>query len=73
MIDDQQRLTPATQEDLAQSLAFALRFEGRKRVHNADQFMAEITARRLVEHLRLSGFVVMKKPRIDGSSPKRQP
>jgi hypothetical protein len=73
MTDDQQKLTPATQEDLAQSLAFALRFEGRKRVHNADQFMAEITARRLVEHLRLSGFVVMKKPRIDGSSPKRQP
>ncbi len=67
---DDPKLTPATQEDLAQSLAFALRFEGRKRVHNADLFMAEITARRLVEHLRLSGFVVMKKPCVEGSSPK---
>jgi len=35
--------------DLAAALGFALRFEGRKRVHNAD--MSEIVARRLVEHL----------------------
>jgi hypothetical protein len=68
MADDGEKLSPATPDDLAQALAFALRFSGRKRVHNADQFMAEITARRLVEHLRLSGFVVMKKPPIDGSA-----
>jgi hypothetical protein len=70
MTDDPEKLTPATQDDLAHSLAFALRFEGRKRVHNADELMAEITARRLAEHLRLSGFVVMKKPPIEGSAPK---
>ena len=35
---------------------------GRKRVHNADEIMAEIVAKRLVEHLERAGFVVMKKP-----------
>jgi hypothetical protein len=36
---------------LAGSLAFALRYQGRKRVHDADEIMAEIVAKRLVEHL----------------------
>jgi hypothetical protein len=45
-----------------QSLSFALRFNGRKRVHDADQTMARITAGRLVEHLGRSGYVVMHKP-----------
>ena len=40
------------------TIAFALRFHGRKRVHNADEFMAEIVARRLVEHLERAGFVI---------------
>ena len=69
MADDPDTLTPASPEDLARSLAFALRFSGRKRVHDADEYMADIVARRLVEHLRLSGFVVMKKPPIGGSAP----
>jgi hypothetical protein len=38
------RLTPATAEDVAGALAFALRFQGRKRVHNADELMSEILA-----------------------------
>ena len=46
----------------ARFIAFALRFQGRKRVHNADEIMAEIVARRLVEHLERAGFVVMKRP-----------
>jgi hypothetical protein len=56
------KLTPADPSDLAAALAFALRFQGRKRVHNADEIMAEIVAKRLVEHLERSGFVVMKRP-----------
>lgn len=40
------RLTPASPEDLAAALAFALRFAGHKRTHNADEIMAEI----VVEH-----------------------
>jgi hypothetical protein len=42
MPDTPERLTPASAEDLADALAFALRFEGRKRVHNAGEIMARI-------------------------------
>jgi hypothetical protein len=51
---------------LADTLAFALRFEGRNRVHNADEIVPGIVAKRLVEHLERSGFIVMKRPPIDG-------
>jgi hypothetical protein len=60
MPDD--KLVPADPGDLAAALAFALRYAGRKRVHNPDEIMAEIVAKRLVEHLQRSGFVVMKRP-----------
>ena len=49
---DADRLTPATPEDLADALAFALRYSGRKRTHDAGEMMAEIEAKRLVEHSR---------------------
>jgi hypothetical protein len=55
-------LTPADPRDLAEAIAFALRFHGRKRVHHADEYMAQIAAERIVEHLAQSRFVVMKKP-----------
>jgi hypothetical protein len=62
MPDD--KLVPADPGDLAAALAlaFALRYAGRKRTHNADEIMAEIVAKRLVEHLQRAGFVVMKRP-----------
>ena len=59
---DAHQLTPADPSDLADALAFALRFEGRKRTHIADEIMAGIVARRLVAHLARAGFVVMKRP-----------
>lgn len=59
---DPDRLRPATADEIAQTLSFALQYEGRKRVHHADDVMARITAERLVRHLERSGFVVMKKP-----------
>ena len=49
-------------DELIESLAFALRYEGRKRVHHADDMMARITAERLVRHLRGSGFTVVRDP-----------
>jgi hypothetical protein len=61
-------LTPADPSDLADALAYALRFQGRKRVHNADEIMAEIVAKRLVEHLERAGFVVMKRPADVGAA-----
>ena len=60
MPDD--KLTPADPVDLAWSIAFALRFEGKKRWHDADDMMAAIVADRIVRSLERSGFVVMKKP-----------
>ena len=34
-----------------------LRYQGRKRTHNADEIMAEIVAKRLVEHLERAGIL----------------
>ena len=62
MLDASEPLTPADPADLAAALAFALRYQGRKRVHNTDEIMAEIAAARLVDHLERAGFVVMKRP-----------
>ena len=59
---DEPHLRPATPDEIAETLSFALCYEGRKRVHHADDAMARITAERLVRHLERSGFVLMKKP-----------
>jgi hypothetical protein len=61
-MNEEDRLRPATAEEIADTIAFALRYEGRKRVAHADEMMARITADRLVRHLRGSGFVVMRAP-----------
>lgn len=57
-------LRPATPDEIATALSFALRYQGRKRVHDADDVMARVTAERLVRHLEASGFVLMKRPPI---------
>jgi hypothetical protein len=59
---DRDQLRVATPQEVVEGLSFALRFRGRKRVHQADTFMVQITAERLVEHLMHSGFVLMKTP-----------
>jgi hypothetical protein len=41
----------ASPRALVDALAFALRFSGRKRIHNGDEIMAAIVAKCLVEHL----------------------
>jgi hypothetical protein len=64
MEDDPGHLRPATTDELVQALAFALRYDGRRRVHHADSVMVRITAERLAAHLEQSLFVVMKKPQI---------
>ena len=61
---DTPNLRPATRDELTQSLSFALRFNGRKRVRDADEAMARIAAERLVEHLERSGYVVMQGPPV---------
>jgi hypothetical protein len=39
-----EKLTPADPKDLADAIAFALSFSGRKRVHDADVFMGRIAS-----------------------------
>jgi hypothetical protein len=59
---DERPLTPAATDDLEQALAHALRFDGRKQFKVSGESMARISAAHLVEYLRQSGFVVMRKP-----------
>ena len=62
MPEPTEHLTPAEPDAVAEALSFALRYDGRKRVHDAADAMARITAERLVRHLQQSGFVIMKAP-----------
>jgi len=55
-------LLPTTASELEQALSHALRFDGRKSFKPSGELMAKITAGHLVECLRVSGFVVLKKP-----------
>jgi hypothetical protein len=48
--------------DVADALAYALRFQGRERVHNGDEIMPEIVSKRFMTHLERAGFVVTKRP-----------
>ena len=67
-------LRPATREEVEQSLSFALRFNGRKRIQRADLYMADLTAEHLAKHLDDAGYVVMKRPSAlgHGSNPREQ-
>ena len=64
---------PAQSTEIVDAIAFALRYSGRKRVHDSSEIMAGIVAKRLAEHLERSGFVMMKRPPLDGSSPRLAP
>ena len=66
-------LSHATPEEIAQALAFALQYDGRKRVHQGDSLIAQIAAERLVQHLERSGFVVMKRPPGEAPSTSAMP
>jgi hypothetical protein len=54
--------------NIAEALAFALRYSGRTRVRDSGEIMARIVAGRLVEHLERSGFVIMKRPPTMGGA-----
>jgi hypothetical protein len=68
MPDEPSPLRPATPDEIADALAFALRFDGRRRFDKGNEMMAKITAKHLVKYLEQAGFVVMKKPPLKGHS-----
>ena len=55
-------LRPAAASEIEENLSFALRYAGKRRVHHADDVMAQITAERLIQHLQQCGFVILKRP-----------
>ncbi len=55
-------LRPATPDEIAATLSYALSYDGRRRAHHADDAMVRITAQHLVEHLGRADFVLMKRP-----------
>ena len=59
-----QPLTPASHADVVRSLAYALRYDrSGERVSDREPLTATLTtAEHLADALRLSGFVVMRKP-----------
>lgn len=60
---DDPTLRPATRDEVRDALGYALRFSRRGKTHrHALDDMARIAADVLIEHLELSGFVVMVKP-----------
>jgi hypothetical protein len=52
---------PADSVELIDTLAYALRYDGKRRVHHADEVMACITAEYLIRHLEQAGFVLMRE------------
>ena len=56
------RFAPSRPMRFADALGFALRYDGRRRIHDADYAMGRITADRLVRHLQEAGFVLMNAP-----------
>jgi hypothetical protein len=68
-----ENLSLANADEIADAIAFGLRYSGRKRVHDAAEMMSLIVAKRLVAHLERSGFVVMKRPAIGGSAAVSSP
>ena len=70
---DHPDLRPATPEEVAEALSFALRFKGRRPFPQANTLMAEITAAHLVEHLQRCGLYVMKGPNAIAPDASRHP
>ncbi len=69
MPDAQDRLMLATPKDLADALAFAPRFDGRKRAQTADELMTAFAAKGIVERREDSGFVIVKRrPEVGGAA-----
>ncbi len=58
-MDDE--LHPAAPEDILETLSMALRFNDQGHVFSSHQFMADITAKHLVEQLDRRGFIMMQR------------
>jgi hypothetical protein len=65
---DGQWLHPASQQEVADSLAYALRFDGAGKARRTGvEYAAKLAAEQLVRQLTMSGFVVMRRRGPPGS------
>ena len=62
---------PATREDSIQAFPHGLQFEDRRRIRQADEFMARVAAEKLVDNLQRSNYVVMRAPPAPSHSSPR--
>ncbi len=62
MPDDPPPPRRASDEEVVETLSFALRFDGRKLFPQASSLMARITAEHLARHLKRCGFELVKRP-----------
>jgi hypothetical protein len=54
-------LTPATAQEIADALSYALRYDDRgKPRRNGWDFIATLAAERLAEHLKRAGFIILR-------------
>jgi hypothetical protein len=67
------KLTPADPREVVTALSLGLTSGKQLARYQAAETMAKIVAERLVEHLNASGFVVMRKPVVGGTSPLQYP
>jgi hypothetical protein len=69
--DDGQWLHPAAPEDVADTLAYAMRFDPRGKARRTGvEYAAKRAADQLVQQLTSSGFVVMRRRGPRGSPPR---
>jgi hypothetical protein len=62
-MSDQSDLMPASRADLILALSYALTHDARGKAHRrAADFMTQIAAETLADHLERSGFVILRKP-----------
>ena len=71
MTEPDQKLTLATPDDLANSLSFALRFEGRKSKHDSDRLNADIVAQRLQRDAGATGRILSASSYVRGQEAGR--
>jgi hypothetical protein len=55
-------LSAATPDEITEALSYALRFDARGKPRpSGGQMVASLAAERLMEHLQLAGFVLMRR------------
>jgi hypothetical protein len=63
MDEQPEELRPATREELAETIQFAMMHRDGKRIVEVKADAAKAMCDRVIELLRLSRFVIMKRPR----------